>query len=34
VQKTDGGAFEVTPARLFSQGSDQDVAFSRWFVSE
>jgi hypothetical protein len=34
VQKADGGGFEVTPARLFSQGSDGDIAFSRWFVSE
>jgi hypothetical protein len=34
VEAPDGSAAELTPARLFSEGSDQDIAFSRWFVSE
>lgn len=34
VQDEQGTSFELTPARLFSSASEDEIAFSRWFTSQ
>ena len=34
VQDEQGTPFELTPARLFSAASEDEIAFSRWFTSQ